>query len=107
MKRTLIALSLACLAAPAVAQEAAPPSPQDRCAPLDRVEAMLAAEFRESRVQQGIVGDGNSMLLIYASPNGETWSAVVVRSDGVGCLASAGSDWTARHDPAPASEEGL
>jgi phage/plasmid primase-like uncharacterized protein len=86
---------------------AAPAWGQDKCAPYDQVEAMLAAEFQEIRVQQGIVGEGEAMLVIFASPNGETWTAAMVRPDGVACLAAAGSDWVTRSDPAPVQEEGL
>lgn len=94
-----LAVALLSISSPAVAQE-------PKCAPYDQVEAMLAAEFQETRVQQGIVGDGQAMLLIFASPNGGTWSAVMVRPDGVACLAAAGSDWQTRNDPAPAKEQG-
>ncbi len=89
------------MAFPAYAQE------QPKCAPYGQVEAMLAAEFQETRVQQGIVGEGEAMLAIFASPNGGTWSAVMVRPDGLACMAAAGTDWQHREDkPAPV-EEGL
>jgi hypothetical protein len=98
--RLLILAALSTLAAPAWAQEQA-------CAAIGDIEAKLAAEYRETRVQQGVVGEGRAMLVIFAAPDGATWTAVMVRPDGVGCMAAAGSDWQARHDqPAPA-EEGL
>jgi hypothetical protein len=98
MKR-LIAAALCLLSAPAWAEPA--------CAPIDQIEAKLAAEYHETRVQQGVVGEGKAMLLIFAAPNGATWTAVMLRHDGIGCMAAAGTDWQARHDAAPAAEEGL
>ena len=89
----LLALLVSTLAAPAWAEQ--------KCAPYDQVEATLAAEFRETRVQQGIVGDGQAMLVIYAAPDGATWTAVMVRPDGLACMAAAGTDWQHRDD-APA-----
>ena len=80
---------------------------QESCAPYDQVAAKLAAEFHETRVQQGIVGEGRALLAIFASPNGETWTAVMVRPDGLACMAAAGQDWQTRSDPAPEAEEGL
>ena len=96
---SIAALLSTLLALPALAQE--------NCAPFDQVEAQLAAEFHETRVQQGIVGEGRALLAIFASPNGETWTAVMVRPDGLACMAAAGQDWQTRSDPAPEAEEGL
>jgi hypothetical protein len=48
-----------------------------------------------------------AMLLIFATPDGATWTAVMLRHDGVGSMAAAGSDWQARSDPVPVPEEGL
>jgi hypothetical protein len=91
------------LATPALAQDAGQPA----CAPIDQIAAKLAAEYHETRVQQGVVGEGQAMLLIFAAPDGATWTAVMLRHDGVGCMAAAGSDWQARSDPAPDQETGL
>jgi hypothetical protein len=100
----LIALGLSTLlATPALAQDAQLPA----CAPIDQIAAKLAAEYQETRVQQGVVGEGRAMLLIFATPDGATWTAVMLRHDGIGCMAAAGSDWQARSDPAPVPETGL
>ena len=99
--KVAIFAALSTLALPAWAQE------QPACAPIDQIEAKLAAEYRETRVQQGVVGDGRAMLLIFATPDGATWTAVMLRHDGVGCMAAAGSDWQARHDQPAAPETGL
>ncbi len=101
MRLTLPLLAALSMAFPAYAQE------QPKCGPYDQIEASLAAEFRETKVQQGVTEDGKYMLAIFASPNGETWTALMVRADGVACLAASGRDWQHREDkPAPV-EEGL
>jgi hypothetical protein len=92
------------LAAPAWGQDAPPQRP---CGPIDQIAAKLGAEYQETRVQQGVAQDGAMLLVIFAAPDGATWTAVMVRPDGVGCMAAAGTDWQARSDPAPAVEEGL
>lgn len=103
LKVAIAAVLSTLLAAPALAQ----PEQQPACAPIDQIAAKLAAEYHETRVQQGVVGEGRAMLLIFATPDGATWTAVMLRHDGVGCMAAAGSDWQTRSDPAPVTEEGL
>lgn len=80
---------------------------QENCAPIDRVEAKLAAEYRETRVQQGVTQSGQTMLVIFAAPDGATWTAVMVRADGLACMAAAGSDWQTRSDEPAVPETGL
>lgn len=93
---------LVLLSTPALAQEQ-----QSRCAPFEQVQTMLAAEYHETVVAQAVMGEGEAMLVLFASPTGGTWTAVVVKHDGLGCLAAGGTDWQERNDPAPAVEEGL
>jgi hypothetical protein len=101
--KVVIAAALSTLlAGPALAQEQQQPT----CAPIDQIEAKLAAEYQETRVQQGVVGEGRAMLVIFAAPDGATWTAVMLRHDGVGCMAAAGSDWQARHDAPSVPEQG-
>lgn len=108
MRLTLLAaLLLSTLAAPAWGQEPRTGQEQPPCAPYDQVEAKLAAEYRETRIQQGVVGDGRAMLVIFASPDGATWTAVMVRPDGLACMAAAGDDWQTRHDAPAVPETGL
>jgi len=95
----VLALLSTLLSAPAWGQE-------QNCAPFDRVSAFHAEKLNETRIAQGISGDGTQMLMIFASPNGETWSIVVVGSDGIACLKARGNDWQVRSDPAPVMEEG-
>lgn len=64
-----IIAALATLPLPAVGQE------QPACAPIDRIEAQLAAEYHETRVQQGVTESGQQMLVIYAAPDGAARSA--------------------------------
>jgi hypothetical protein len=86
------------LAAPAWAQE------QSNCAPFDVAAAFHANKLNETRVAQGII-EGH-MVMIFASPEGATWSLVIVNHEGVACLKARGTDWQTRSDPAPVQEQG-
>jgi hypothetical protein len=96
----LICATLALLSTPALAQEEGPP-----CAPYEVVAMHHAEKFGETRIAQAVMGD--HLMVVFATPGGETWSIVLVDHQGVGCLRAIGTDWQARSDPAPVPEEGL
>lgn len=99
MKYALTVAALSILPLPAMAQERP-------CAPLDQVEAHLAAEYQETRVGQGVMANGRAMIMLYASPAG-TWTALIVNPDKVACQAADGNGWQARSDGPAVPEEGL
>lgn len=99
MRLILTALLLSAAGFPAMAQERP-------CAPLDQVEAHLAAEYQETRVGQGVMANGRAMIMLYASPAG-TWTALIVNPDKVACQAADGNGWQARSDAPAVPEEGL
>jgi hypothetical protein len=102
--RLLIGLLLCLLSTPVFAQDQEGP----KCLPMDQMETTLAAEFNETRVAQGIRRDGRSMILVYVSPNGESWTVVIVSaSDQMACVADYGGDWQVRNDTAPVPETAL
>lgn len=89
------------IALPAEAQE----EDKSTCAPFDVAVRFHAERLGETRVAQGIVEE--QMVMIFASPLGESWSLVVVDHDGTACMKAHGTDWQVRNDPAPVPEEGL
>jgi hypothetical protein len=66
---------------------------QPGCAPIERVRADLRQQFGEVPVAAGL-SDRGLVVTIFASPAG-TWTAVVVRPDGLACQAAAGEGWQA------------
>ena len=98
MRLILPLLALLSIAGPAWGQE-------PMCGTLEEVEAGLAPE---TRVHQGIGQmNGSHMTMTYATPDGATWTAVVVSPTGRACVVDFGTDWQTRSDPAPVPEEGL
>jgi len=87
------------LALPALAQE--------KCGTFNTVKDVHAKQLNEFPVAQGISGDGMQMLVVFAAPDGATWSIVVVTTDGVACLKARGVDWQERHDVPAVPETGL
>lgn len=80
--RTFLAAALL-LATPAVAQEA----PQ--CGPAKEAFAALKEKFKETPAVIGAINE-QAALVIVTSPDGGTWTALVVRTDGTACLISKG-----------------
>jgi hypothetical protein len=80
--RLLTAAVLLSLAAPAAAQS--PPI----CMPIDELEAALR-KHNETPLLRALMDSGN-ILLIFASPDGSGWTAVIVAPTGVACVGAMG-----------------
>lgn len=74
---------------PAMAQE---------CPSYSDVKKAIADNYGEAPAGSGILEAGNAVLMIFASPKGDTWTAAVLRADGTACIVFHGSDWI---DPIP------
>jgi hypothetical protein len=83
--RYILAL-LIFLGAPALA------TAQSVCATHQTVTDKLKQTFDERPVNEGLSSNGG-MLEIFVSPNGETWTIVLSRADGVSCLMATGEHW--------------
>lgn len=70
---------------------------QSNCLPYAKMETVLKDKFQEEIVAAGVVLDVNlmptgSVIEIYASPKGATWTVVETRG-GQSCVKIAGRDW--------------
>lgn len=82
MRALLIAAALALLPAAAAAQS--PPI----CMPIDELQAALK-KHNETPLLRALMDSGNIML-IFASPDGSGWTAVVVAPTGAACVGAMG-----------------
>ena len=89
------------VANPAAGQERRAPAPI--CALHDVVAQTLLDGWNETPQDVGINNIG-SLVQIFLSPGGTTWSIVVTRGDGWGCVVTAGRDWRSVH-PQPVGPE--
>lgn len=64
------------------------------CAPLAGITAALASKWHEQPIAHA-VAEAGVMLIVYAAPDGATWTLVGVRamSPTIGCLLGSGTDW--------------
>ena len=82
--KALAALLL--LTTPAIAHE------QPRCGQYVEMAKALSDKFHEQRVAMGLNEKGEA-IIIFASPDGATWSALAVQATGTACWVGAGSQW--------------
>ena len=93
MKHAVFALAL--LAAPAVAEE------QVTCFPMAAITKTLAEKHAEKPTATGLSADGKMQLVIYANPVTDSWTAVTLRTNGLGCLEMSGSGFEMARQPVP------
>lgn len=62
------------------------------CLPMDQMYRYLQEGYNELPISFGLNKNG-SLLQIFSSENGETWTAVVIRPNRIGCIVAAGTDW--------------
>lgn len=94
--KTLIAGTLAGALFGVAASASAEPDADGRrpCNHWRAIAEQLDEKFNERPVAAGLQTNGNLVQLFVAEDTG-TWSMVIVRPSGVGCLVSAGEGWQA------------
>ncbi len=91
MRRAVV---FACCLTAALALAAQAQAQQYVCAPHEDMEAWLAKYFQEYRVGSGPAGEyGHALYEFYLSENGETWTIVRTRGDGLSCIKTSGDSW--------------
>lgn len=75
----------------------------DNCAPREVVAERLQERYREAPLARGLTPNG-SIVEMWASARGETWSVIVVLPSGQSCLVASGSDFEALAAPAEAGD---
>lgn len=70
----------------------APPALAQTCAPTSQVAEELLRQFQERRIATGEMQPGGT-LVIYATRDGSTWTAIREMPDGVSRFLSAGEKW--------------
>ena len=54
----------------------------------------LASQYDEAPVSMGVAANG-SLLQLLASPDGETWTLLLIRPSGIACIMATGESWDA------------
>ena len=90
MLRTMLitgaVLGLTSAVTPASAQE------QNGCSRPKEISDLLHKDYSEKPIAFGVQGDG-SLMQVYASRTGETWTVVLTTPTGVSCIVAEGTRW--------------
>lgn len=62
------------------------------CSDATEMARDLASRYNEIPTSYGLDVKGN-LLTIFASPGGETWTALIIFPTGEGCIFSSGTQW--------------
>ena len=62
------------------------------CDSIIKITKHLDVKYHEVPVALGVQPDGR-LLEIYASEASGTWTVIVIRPDGIGCIVAAGKGW--------------
>lgn len=98
MSQTMLALSLG-FGGVILATQIAFSAPQ--CDSRDRVTALLADRYNETRRALGLAGE-SAVMELFASDATGTWTITITLTDGQMCLMASGSGYEAVSDELPA-----
>lgn len=93
----LIGLAFAVIVLGGLAGAATP-----QCAPADQMVDLLSDRYGEAVVGTGLAAEAR--LMVFAHPEGDTWSIVFLLPDGRAGLMASGADWEAATPTKPGSE---
>lgn len=74
-----------------------------QCAAFDQMMTHLTDTYGEQLIGEGH-GPNGTRLLMFAHPEGDTWTVVGVMPGGQACFIASGANWTV-HDFTPAGSE--
>lgn len=72
-----------------------------QCGPRDRIVALLADRYSETRRAIGLAGP-NLVMEVYAAEDSRSWTITVTSPDGVTCLIASGQGFEAVVEALPA-----
>jgi hypothetical protein len=98
-------LHLAVLAAATVLSSSARAEEPVACTAMDEIIQTLAQDFAERPVARGLHHDG-TLINVFASDGGKTFTVVIAGPGGVGCVVAGGTAWESLA-PTDASAEAL
>lgn len=67
-------------------------APEAVCFDRSSLIEHLSGRFAETPVAAGLAANG-SMVEVFSSPDGQTWTIVLTRPDGATCVVASGESW--------------
>lgn len=67
---------------------------QAMCASYQEVQKALLEKFHEHPSGAGVTTSADHAITLFTSPNGESWTLVIVDTKGKACLVSVGKNWS-------------
>jgi hypothetical protein len=64
------------------------------CGAATTFEKNLEARWKEKRHQMGLLADGKTLVTLYTSKDGESWTLTYSNQKGIQCAVASGAYWT-------------
>jgi|TARA_R100001143_G_C3327421_1_gene117725 uncharacterized lipoprotein YajG len=68
-------------------------APLQGCASTDLINKSLLKRYGERRQEIGLHQDGNTLVTLFTSGGGKTWTITLTSPNGISCSAMAGYHW--------------
>jgi hypothetical protein len=95
LSHAAMALALSAAASAAAAPAAADPlTAQPACQSRADINQLLTQRFDEVPTALGLQSNGH-LIQVFVSKDGETWTIVTTRPDGISCIVALGQHWQA------------
>lgn len=99
LSRAALSLGVAAAAlAAAVPAAADPVTAQPACQSRDEINQLLTQRFDEVPTALGLQSNGD-LIQVFVSKDGQTWTIVTTRPDGISCIVALGQHWQALDAP--------
>jgi uncharacterized lipoprotein YajG len=63
------------------------------CGSIELIDENLSTQYQEKRAEIGLMQDGNTLVTLYTSGGGKTWTIVLTTPNRISCLHLAGYHW--------------
>jgi uncharacterized lipoprotein YajG len=63
------------------------------CGSTELIDENLSTQYQEKRAEIGLMQDGNTLVTLYTSTGGKTWTLVLTTPNRISCLHLAGYHW--------------
>lgn len=70
-----------------------PANAEPQCADYKTIQAALLEKYHEAPSNAGLAAEGKAAYMVFSSPNGESWTLVVVGVGGKSCVVATGDHW--------------
>lgn len=90
----IIAVAAACVLSLVLSTTKADAQEAPKCVPLADMRQVLLKDYGEVELSGGMMGE-QALMIIFATPDGSSWTAIFLGTNGQACPVAGGQNWVA------------